>query len=52
MAVEDAVRSYLFNSQLLSRDDGSMLLVVPEDAATMNASGRTLGSVDSARAAR
>ncbi|HAL69713.1 MAG TPA: succinylarginine dihydrolase, partial [Pseudomonas sp.] len=27
----DAVRSYLFNSQLLSRDDGSMLLVVPEE---------------------
>jgi succinylarginine dihydrolase len=31
VAVEDAVRSYLFNSQLLSRDDGSMLLVVPEE---------------------
>jgi succinylarginine dihydrolase len=31
MAVDDAVRSYLFNSQLLSRDDGSMLLVVPEE---------------------
>ena len=29
--VEDAVRSYLFNSQLLSRADGSMLLVVPEE---------------------
>jgi succinylarginine dihydrolase len=25
------VRSYLFNSQLLSRADGSMLLVVPEE---------------------
>ncbi|WP_339535019.1 N-succinylarginine dihydrolase [Pseudomonas hunanensis] len=31
VAVEGAVRSYLFNSQLLSRDDGSMLLVVPEE---------------------
>jgi succinylarginine dihydrolase len=31
VGVEDAVRSYLFNSQLLSRDDGSMLLIVPEE---------------------
>ncbi|YCH23229.1 N-succinylarginine dihydrolase [Pseudomonas sp. D1-3] len=31
LAVEDAVRSYLFNSQLLSRADGRMLLVVPEE---------------------
>lgn len=31
VGVEDAVRSYLFNSQLLSRDDGSMLLVVPDE---------------------
>ncbi|MDH1261816.1 N-succinylarginine dihydrolase [Pseudomonas sp. GD03944] len=31
VAVEDAVRSYLFNSQLLSRGDGSMLLIVPEE---------------------
>ncbi|MGY4526325.1 N-succinylarginine dihydrolase [Pseudomonas sp. TE21394] len=31
VTVEDAVRSYLFNSQLLSREDGSMLLVVPEE---------------------
>ncbi|WP_434772112.1 N-succinylarginine dihydrolase [Pseudomonas entomophila] len=29
--VEDAVRSYLFNSQLLGRADGSMLLLVPEE---------------------
>ncbi len=29
--VEDAVRSYLFNSQLLSRADGSALLLVPEE---------------------
>ncbi|MBO3275701.1 N-succinylarginine dihydrolase [Pseudomonas schmalbachii] len=31
VAVEDAVKSYLFNSQLLSRADGSMLLIVPEE---------------------
>ncbi|KAF1055020.1 MAG: N-succinylarginine dihydrolase [Stenotrophomonas maltophilia] len=31
VAVEDAVRSYLFNSQLLSRADGSLLLIVPEE---------------------
>ncbi|WQG56952.1 N-succinylarginine dihydrolase [Pseudomonas sp. RTB3] len=30
-AVEDAVRSYLFNSQLLTRPDGSMLLIVPQE---------------------
>ncbi|MDN7139187.1 N-succinylarginine dihydrolase [Pseudomonas sp. JQ170] len=31
VTVEDAVRSYLFNSQLLTRADGSMLLIVPEE---------------------
>ena len=31
VTVEDAVRSYLFNSQLLSRPDGSMLLIVQEE---------------------
>lgn len=31
VTVEDAVKSYLFNSQLLSRGDGSMLLIVPEE---------------------
>jgi succinylarginine dihydrolase len=31
VSVEDAVRSYLFNSQLLSRADGSMLLIVPQE---------------------
>lgn len=29
VSVEDAVRSYLFNSQLLTKADGSMLLIVP-----------------------
>lgn len=31
VSVEDAVRSYLFNSQLLSHDDGYMTLVVPQE---------------------
>lgn len=31
VTVEDAIKSYLFNSQLLSRADGSMLLIVPEE---------------------
>ncbi|RMO32372.1 N-succinylarginine dihydrolase [Pseudomonas syringae pv. pisi] len=31
VSVQDAVRSYLFNSQLLSRSDGSMLLIVPQE---------------------
>ena len=31
VAVEDAVSSYLFNSQLLSKPDGKMAIVVPEE---------------------
>ncbi len=31
VGVEDAVQSYLFNSQLLTRADGGMLLLVPEE---------------------
>ncbi len=31
VTVEDAVKSYLFNSQLLTRADGNMLLIVPEE---------------------
>jgi len=31
LSVQDAVRSYLFNSQLLSHDDGYMTLVVPHE---------------------
>lgn len=30
VSVSDAVSTYLFNSQLLSRDDGSMMLVLPQ----------------------
>lgn len=32
VSVTDAVNTYLFNSQLLSQADGSMLLVVPEES--------------------
>lgn len=32
VSVEDAVRTYLFNSQLLSKADGSMLLILPQEA--------------------
>ncbi|WP_435930043.1 N-succinylarginine dihydrolase [Dryocola sp. BD613] len=32
VSVADAVSTYLFNSQLLSRDDGSMMLILPEEA--------------------
>lgn len=31
VSLEEAVATYLFNSQLLSRPDGAMLLVVPEE---------------------
>ncbi|CAD5108590.1 N-succinylarginine dihydrolase [Zestomonas carbonaria] len=31
VSVEDAVQSYLFNSQLLTRADGNMLLIVPDE---------------------
>lgn len=34
VSVDDAVRSYLFNSQLLTRADGRMLLIVPEECRT------------------
>lgn len=32
VSVRDAVATYLFNSQLLSREDGSMVLVVPQES--------------------
>lgn len=32
VSVADAVATYLFNSQLLSRDDGTMLLILPQEA--------------------
>lgn len=30
--IADAIKSYVFNSQLVTRDDGSMSLIVPSDA--------------------
>lgn len=32
VSVKEAVETYLFNSQLLSRDDGSMVLVLPQES--------------------
>ena len=32
VSVPDAVSTYLFNSQLLSKDDGSMMLVLPQES--------------------
>lgn len=32
VSVQDAVNTYLFNSQLLTRADGSMMLVLPEES--------------------
>ena len=32
VSVADAVSTYLFNSQLLTREDGAMLLVLPEES--------------------
>lgn len=32
VSVEEAVRTYLFNSQLLSKADGKMLMIVPEES--------------------
>ena len=32
VSVEEAVKSYLFNSQLLSKADGKLIIVVPEES--------------------
>ncbi|MDX1475719.1 MAG: N-succinylarginine dihydrolase, partial [Reinekea sp.] len=37
VSVHDAVRSYLFNSQLLSQPDGSMTLIVPGECREISA---------------
>jgi succinylarginine dihydrolase len=47
--VADAVTSYLFNSQLLSRPDGSMVLVVPHECAENPAVARYLDALVSAK---
>jgi succinylarginine dihydrolase len=45
VSVEDAVKSYLFNSQLLSRPDGKMSLVVPQECRENPAVDRYLASL-------
>jgi succinylarginine dihydrolase len=46
--IEDAVKSYLFNSQLISKADGKMLLVVPQECQENTAVARYLdGLIDS-----
>ena len=42
VSMEDAVASYLFNSQLLSNPDGSMTLVVPSECQEREAVWRTI----------
>lgn len=42
VSLEDAVASYLFNSQLLSNPDGSMTLVVPGECQNYEAVWRTI----------
>ncbi|WP_235039995.1 N-succinylarginine dihydrolase [Vreelandella profundi] len=42
VSMEDAVASYLFNSQLLSNPDGTMTLVVPSECQEREAVWRTL----------
>jgi len=43
--VADAVASYLFNSQLLSKPDGKMALVVPHECRENDAVARYLGGL-------
>lgn len=43
LSIEDAVSSYLFNSQLLSRPDGQVLLLAPEEC---RSNERVLGYLD------
>jgi succinylarginine dihydrolase len=45
VSVADAVSSYLFNSQLLSRPDGKMLLVVPQECQENPAVARYLSGL-------
>ncbi|GGY98103.1 N-succinylarginine dihydrolase [Pseudoduganella plicata] len=42
VSVQDAVHSYLFNSQLLSKPDGRMALVIPQECQENAAVGRYL----------
>lgn len=45
VSVGDAVSTYLFNSQLLSRDNGDMLLVLPQEAREHNVVWRYLSEL-------
>ncbi len=45
VSVDDAVKSYLFNSQLLSKADGSMALVIPQECQENQAVARYLESL-------
>jgi len=45
VSVSDAVSSYLFNSQLLTREDGYMYLIVPEECYENNSVAEYLGSL-------
>jgi succinylarginine dihydrolase len=45
ISVEEAVSSYLFNSQLLSKPDGRMVLVVPQECQENQAVARYLQSL-------
>lgn len=45
VTVEQAVSSYLFNSQLLSKPDGTMVLVVPAECRELEAVSRYLDSL-------
>lgn len=45
VSVGDAVSTYLFNSQLLSRDNGDMLLVLPQEAREHNGVWRYLSEL-------
>ena len=45
VSLDDAVASYLFNSQLLSKPDGKMLIVVPEECRQRENVWRYLGDL-------
>lgn len=49
VSVQDAVQTYLFNSQLLSREDGSMTLVLPEESRQHEGVWRYLNALLAAR---
>ncbi len=42
LSLEDCVRSYLFNSQLISRDDGTMVLICPIESQELESARRAV----------